>query len=194
MTSRELRDDDLPEQDPDRALLEPSTADGFREAWPVLERLWSETVARARELKARRPGILHERVGGEWSFIETLRHLVFASDAWVCRVLLGDPSPWDRLDLPFDEMGDIPQVPWDRDARPSLEEVLALRADRMGTVARVIADLTDDRLAATTEPVTEPGYPESRAFPVSRALLAILSEEWWHRQYAERDLAVLAAG
>ncbi len=176
---------------PERALLQPTTADGFRGAWPVLEGLWAETVERARALESRAPGILHERVGDEWSFIETLRHLVFATDAWVCRVLLGDPSPWDPLDLPFDEMGDIPEVPWDREARPTLEEVLALRAERMATVARVLAALTDERLASSSEPVTEPGYPESRSYPVSRALLAILSEEWWHRQYAERDLAVL---
>ncbi len=184
---------ELTRRHPERALLEPRTADGFREVWPVLEGLWAETVERARALEARSPGILHERVGDEWSFIETLRHLVFATDAWVCRVVLGDPSPWDPLDLPFDEMGDIPEVPWDREARPSLDAVLALRAQRMATVGRVLADLTDARLAESTEPVTEPGYPESRSYPVSRALLAILSEEWWHRQYAERDLAVLAA-
>ena len=29
------------------------------------------------------PDLLHERVDDEWSFIETLRHLVFATDAWV---------------------------------------------------------------------------------------------------------------
>jgi len=29
-----------------------------------------------------------------------LRHLVFATDAWVRRAMLGDPSPWDPLDLP----------------------------------------------------------------------------------------------
>ena len=108
------------------------------------------------------PELLHERVEGEWSFIETLRHLVFATDAWVTRALLGEPSPWDPLDLPHDEMPDEPGVPRDRAARPSLDEVLALRADRMATVRRVIADLTDERLAGMTEPVSEPGYPESR--------------------------------
>ena len=60
---------------------------------------------------------LHESVDGEWSFIETLRHLVFATDAWVRRALLGDPEPWDALDLPHDDMPDSPPVPRDRGAR-----------------------------------------------------------------------------
>ena len=107
------------------------------------------------------------------------------------RQLLGDPSPWDPLDLPHDEMPDIPAVPRDLEARPSLEEVLVLRADRMAAVRQVLADLTDERLAATTEPVPDPGYPESESFPVRRCLGAILDEEWEHRLYAERDLDVL---
>jgi hypothetical protein len=89
--------------------------------------------------------------------------------------------------LPFDEMRDEPGVPRDRSARPSLDQVLALRADRMATVRQVLGDLTDEQLAGMTEPVTEPGYPEPESFPVRRCLQAILSEEWQHRLYAERD-------
>jgi uncharacterized protein YjbI with pentapeptide repeats len=175
---------------PDRARMRPADAEGFRVAWRILERLWPETVSRAAGLP---PELLHERVDGEWSFIETLRHLVFATDAWVRRALLGDPAPWDPLDLPCDEIGPLPAVPWDRAARPSLEQVLALRAGRMATVRQVLADLTDEKLAGMTEPVTEPGYPEPESFRVRRCLQAILSEEWQHRLYAERDLDVLAA-
>jgi hypothetical protein len=47
----------------------------------------------------------------------------------VSRAILGEPSPWHPLDLPHDDMPDEPSVPRDRDARPSLDEVLALRAD-----------------------------------------------------------------
>ena len=175
---------------PDRAKMRPTDVAGFREAWDVLERLWAGTVERARGFA---PEQLHERVDGEWSFIENLRHLVFATDAWVTRAILGEPAPWDPLDLPHDEMPDTPGVPRDRDARPSLDEVLVLRADRMATVRQVLAELTDERLAGMTEPVVAPGYPESESFPVRRCLQAILSEEWEHRMYVERDLAVIAA-
>ena len=99
---------------PDRAKMRPADADGFRQAWDILERLWQQTVARARGLD---PDLLHERVDGEWSFIETLRHLVFATDAWVSRAILGQPSPWDPLGLPHDEMPDDAGVP--RDPAPA---------------------------------------------------------------------------
>ena len=171
---------------PERAKMRPTDAAGYREAWDILERLWGETVDRARTFP---PDLLNERVDGEWSFLETLRHLVMATDAWVLRAVLGQPNPYHPLGLPHDEMPNLPGVPWDRTLRPSLDEVLAARVDRMATVRRVLADLTDDQLAGMTEPVHEPGYPEpGESFAVRRCLGAILTEEWEHRLYAERDM------
>jgi hypothetical protein len=175
---------------PDRAKMRPSDPAGFREAWDILERLWDESVARARRLH---PHLLHESVDGEWSFIETLRHLVFATDAWIRRTILGDPSPWHPLDLPWDEMRDTPGIPRDRDARPSLDVVMDLRRDRMSTVRELLDGLTDESLNSHTQPVEGPGWPPPRSFPVRECLLIILNEEWQHRLYAERDLAVLEA-
>jgi hypothetical protein len=174
---------------PLRPKMRPTDPAGFREAWDILERLWGETVARARGVP---PGRLYESVDGEWSFIETLRHLAFATDSWIRRAILGDPLPWDALDLPWDEMPDTPGVPRDRDARPSLDEVLELRRDRMSTVGQVIEGLTDASLDAHTAPVEGPGWPPPRSYPVRECLLIILNEEWEHRLYAERDLDVLA--
>lgn len=179
---------ELDRRDPDRAMMRPADAAGFREAWEILERRWAGTVDRARRFP---PEQLHERVDDEWSFIETLRHLVFATDSWVGRVILGDPSPWHPLSLPFDEMAAHPGVPWDREVRPSLDEVLALRADRGATVRRVLDGLTDDQLASTSEPVDGPGWPPPEQYPVRDCLLIILTEEYQHRRYAERDLDVL---
>ncbi|GAB3830352.1 DinB family protein [Dactylosporangium cerinum] len=174
---------------PDRARMRPTDPAGFREAWDILERLWDGTVERARRLD---PGLLHESVDGEWSFIETLRHLAFATDAWIRRAVLGDPAPWDPLSLPWDGMPDTPGVPRDRAARPSLDVVLELRRDRMATVRTLVDGLTDERLAAHTEPVEGPGWPPPRSFPVRECLSVVLNEEWEHRLYAERDLAVLS--
>ena len=175
---------------PDRAKMQPTDPAGFREGWDTLERLWGGTVDHARRLP---PELLHESVDSEWSFIETLRHLVFATDSWIRRTILGDPSPWDPLDLPWDEMPDIPGVPRDRVVRPSLDEVLELRRDRMATVREVIDGLTDESLDRHTRPVEGPGWPEPRSYPVRECLLIILSEEWEHRLYAERDLDALGA-
>ena len=169
----------------------PTDADGFRAAWALAEAEWAQTFARARSFSAQQ---LHERVDGEWSFIQTQRHLVFATDAWVRRALLGDPTPWHPLDLPHDDMEDAPGVPRDYAARPTLDEVLALRADRMATVRDVIAALTDEALDSLTVPVLEPGYPESEAFLVRRCLGAVVNEEWEHRRFAERDLDIIDNG
>jgi DinB family protein/pentapeptide repeat protein len=181
---------ELDRRDPGRARMRPTDPAGFREAWDIVERLWDSTAERARRLD---PELLHQSVDGEWSFIETLRHLVFATDAWVRWAILGDPSPWDPLDLPWDEMPDTPGTPRDREVRPSLDEVLPLRSDRMATVRRLIDDLTDESLAAHTKPVEAPGWPPPQSFPVRECLLTVLNEEWHHRQFAERDLDALEA-
>jgi hypothetical protein len=179
---------ELDRREPERVKMRPTDPAGFREAWDIVELRWAATVERARGLD---PELLHASVGGEWSLIETLRHLVFATDAWVRRAILGDPSPWHPLGLPWAEMPDTPGVPRDRSARPSLDEVLALRRDRMGTVRDLVNGLTDESLAARTEPVAGPGWPPSESFEVRRCLLVVLNEEWCHRNYAERDLATL---
>jgi len=180
---------ELDRRHPDRPKFRPTTPEGFREAWDCNERLWQSTVARARRLP---PEMLHESVDGEWSFIQTLRHLAFASESWVGRAVLSDPRPWHPLSLPWDSMGPRPGVPHDRGARPSLDEALALRLQAMTMVRRVVDDLTDEQLDSRTAPLVGPGWPdEGETFPVRECLLVVLNEEWWHRMYAERDLTVL---
>jgi len=51
----------------------PNTADGLREAWSIVERTWRSTFSRAKQLPE---SVLHENVNGEWSFVETQRHLL----------------------------------------------------------------------------------------------------------------------
>jgi uncharacterized damage-inducible protein DinB len=181
---------ELDRRDPERVKMRPTDPAGFRQAWDIVERLWDGTVERARGLD---PDLLHRSVDGEWSFVETLRHLVFATDAWVRRAILGDPAPWHPLGLPWDEMADTPGIPRDRTARPTLDEVLALRRDRMATVRQLIDGLTEESLAARTEPIDAPGWPPPVSFPVQECLRVVLNEEWHHRQFAERDLDVLTA-
>jgi hypothetical protein len=60
-------------------------------------------------------------------------------------------------------MPDIAGIPRDRDSRPTLAEVLALRAERTATVRRVVGDFTVEQLAGSTAAVPEPGWPESES-------------------------------
>lgn len=184
-----LVEDELNRRYPDRAKMRPTSAEGARAAWSILERLWSETVTRARQLPE---DALHESVNGEWSFIQTLRHLNFATAAWVERMVLGVASPWHPLDLPWDEAPGWDGIPWDRQARPSLDEVLTERARRQATVRAVLEGLTDDQWNSEIGN-TEPGWPRIERMGLGHCVRIVCNEEWEHRLYAERDLAVLAA-
>jgi hypothetical protein len=181
---------ELNRRDPERAKMRPTEPLGYREAWDILERRWAATVERARTFPE---PMLHQGVDDEWSFIQTLRHLNFASAAWVGRMVLGTPSPWHPLDLPWDDAPGWEGIPWDREAKPSLDEVLEVRRDRQAMVRGVLESLTAEQLAAV---VTQdaPGWPRLADFPFAECLGIVLNEEWEHRRYAERDLTALEKG
>ncbi len=184
-----------------RHLQHIESLDQMRAAWPHVEVMWATTVERARLLPE---AVLRERVDEEFSFIETLRHLVFATDAWVRRAVRGEESAFHAIAKAFadDEGTWSPEgrVPWsvvgiDIHADPSLDEVLAARDDNFAMIRDTLAELDEERFQSTPEPQQTPGYPpgtEERS--VVRCLRAIVNEEWWHHQYATRDLAVLTGG
>jgi hypothetical protein len=78
---------------PDRVKLRASDVAGLREAWSMVVRLWATTTGRALRLPE---DVQRERVGGEWSIVETLRHLVFATDCWLFRAIRLEPGPYQR--------------------------------------------------------------------------------------------------
>jgi len=172
-------------------LREMQTADDFRAMWDTIEGLWSDTVARAERLPE---PARHEGVDDEWSFVETLRHLVFITDSWASRTVLDEPMPYHRLGLtqtayaPADAAG----LGIDLDARPSFAEVMTVRADRMALVRGLVDGLTDTELERMCTRTPAPGYPEgSRS--VGECLGVVMEEECEHHRYAVRDLAVLEA-
>jgi uncharacterized damage-inducible protein DinB len=180
---------ELDRRDPLRAKMRADDVPAFHQAWAIVQRLWADTVERAQKLPDE---TLHTSVDGEWSFIQTLRHLNFASAAWVGRMILGDESPWHPLDLPWDEAPHWEAIPRDREARPTLDEVLAVRRERQAMVSGVIDALTEERLASNVS-CTAPGWPRLEDFPLKECLFIVVNEEYEHRQFAERDLAALAA-
>jgi len=67
-----------------------------------------------------------------------------------------------------------------------------VRGERRAMMRDYLDALTDERLAGETAPMPGPGWPrEGQTFPVKECLLIVLNEEWWHRQFAARDLAAL---
>ena len=158
---------------------------GLRDPRPALGR-------DARPRAGAAPEQLHEQVDGEWSFIQTLRHLGFAHACWISGVVYGFPSPWHPLDLPWDEAPVHEGVPWERRARPEMHEVLALRRQRRATVAELLERMDDVGLARQVTSAT-PFVQDVPDLTVGHCLRVVLNEEWQHRLYAERDLAKLAS-
>jgi len=181
---------ELDRRHPERVQLRAvQTADDYRAMWDTVERFWADTVARAERLPE---SARHKRIDDEWSFVETLRHLIFATDAWASRTILDKPTPFHRLGLTQTSYppADAAAIGIDLDARPSLAEVLEARADRMAVVRGIVDGLTDAELERTCPRAPAPGYPlESRS--VRRCLRVVMTEECEHHRYAVRDLTVL---
>jgi DinB family protein/pentapeptide repeat protein len=185
-------DAELDRRHPERVhLREVQDADGFRAMWQTIERLWDGATERAAALPA---AALAEQVDEEWSFEQTLRHLVFITDAWASRTVLDDPMPYHRLGLPqsWYPPDEAPQLGIDLAARPTYDEILAARADRLAVMRGIVAGLTNADLGRPCLRSPAPGYPdEERA--VFECIAVVMEEEIEHYRFATRDLAVLEA-
>jgi hypothetical protein len=172
---------------PERVKLRATDAEGLADAWEMLEGVWSDTVARARTLP---DALLNEQVDGEWSFIETLRHLIMATDIWLLRMVHGESRPYHPWGLAGSFLTDPAGLGLDYSATPSLDGVLAVRRGRMDAVKETIAALTSEELERVCIPPDPPGHPGS-PHSVLECLHVILNEEWEHSRYANRDLEIL---
>lgn len=152
-----LIDTELNRRFPGRAGRRAEDPEGLRVAWAALEGHWASTIERVATMP---PGTVDIAVDGEWSFAETLRHLIMATDTWLRRAIV-------RIDQPYHPVG-----------RPNIE--YESDGNDMSVFATVTPhDLTSERV--------NPWAPEHR--PTVRSCLhTILEEEWEHLRYALRDL------
>jgi hypothetical protein len=178
---------ELERRSPERAKLRSADPAGLADAWVMVEDLWQSTTARA--VKLSEP-VLNERVDDEWSFVETLRHLVLATDCWLGRMVKGMDHPYHRWGLAGSWLADPASWGLDPEASPSLQDVLELRRERMGEVRQTIGVLTAEELERVCAPPASPGHPNSD-HTVGACLHVILNEEWEHNGYARRDLDIL---
>ena len=180
---------ELDRRHPEHAKLRAMDPDLLREAWAALEEGWASTVARARTLAE---PLLHQQVDGDWSFVETLRHLIFATDCWLLRAVRQEPHPYHPWGVGGPWLKEPERLGVDPAADPGLEEVLEVRAGRQAAVRETFTQLTEAELQRVTIPPDTPGHPPAGvSHTVVLCLHEILNEEWWHRRYAERDLDTL---
>ena len=151
------------------------------ETWLRIAAFWAETVRAARIS----PGglRLNEEVNSEWSFIETLRHLVFVTDTWIGMGLLG-LEVRHPVGLPPHFVTNGKELGLDLESKPDLDTVLLARTDRQSRFESALHAVGDD--------LGEPCLGPLSDFTRLGALQVVIGEEWFHRAFAIRDLATLA--
>ena len=167
---------------PVRAMLRPSNPEDMRATWAALEAEWAKTIARAQALPN---AALHESVNDEFSFVQTLRHLVFATDKWFIVPILG--GSFDPIGLPNSGSVDFGWPGLDYDLKPSVSEALAVRADRAARFRDYLGSV------ATTDFTRPMEVLENGTVPLQECIYTVFEEEFWHNRYAIRDLALLEA-
>ncbi|MBV9952036.1 MAG: DinB family protein [Acidimicrobiia bacterium] len=177
-------EEELNRRHPERAMLRPESAQVARDAWSMVQERAAATLERARALP---PALLDASVDEEFSYLETLRHLVFAVDRWITGPVLGEVPWFHPLGVAYDGASDEELAGLDPDAHPTIDEVLAVRADRASRVTAVLAGATDEDVARVVD------SPNGGTATVLQCVGVVLREEWQHDQYAVRDLAVLEA-
>lgn len=151
---------------------------GLRAAWASVDRAWEAAIAGAAALPA---GSVDVRVDGEWSFSETLRHLVHATDIWLGKAVLGHAeADFHPLGLGH---GDSTSTAY------AYADVLAARADRAGMVREFLADVTAETLDGQRRNPHDPAGAET----VRSCLHVVLQESWEHLRFALRDLVAIGS-
>ena len=172
---------------PGRALRHAADPEGLRAAWDAVQGAWDAALARVATLP---PGTADVSVAGEWSFAQTLRHLVMATDVWLGRAVLREEQPIHPIAVPNAEYeADGHDMSVFTTRTPSFAEVLEVRAGRVARVRGLLATVTPEQLAEPRENPWAPGMPET----VGSCLRVILEEEWEHHRYAVRDLDAIEA-
>src|ERR1700733_3847143 len=183
---------ELDRRHPERVQFrEGQTADDVRALWDTIERLWAQATERAGRLPA---AARDQQVNEEWSVAQTLRHLVFITDAWASRTVLDEEMPCHRLGLPqsWYPAADAAALGIDLSAQPTYAAILAARADRMAVVRRIVAGLTDADLGRLCQRSPALGYPEEERTVID-CISVVMEEEMEHYRLAVRDPAVLEA-
>jgi hypothetical protein len=161
---------------PGRSRRRAESPVGLREAWSGVERAWDAAVERASALPS---GSVDVRVDDEWSFSETLRHLVHATDIWLGKGVLGlGEADFHPLGLGLG-LG--------ASQAPDYGDVLAARADRTAMVRDFLATVTDQVLDEERRNPHDPAEGET----VRSCLHVVLEESWEHLRFALRDLDAL---
>ncbi|WP_427885710.1 DinB family protein [Kribbella sp. GL6] len=176
---------ELVRRQPARALRRATDVVDLRRAWQLLQDSWQQTYDHVATLPEGATGI---SVDGEWTFAQTLRHLVFVTDAWLGAAQQSTKyHPWGVAFTDIADFTDPTPLGLDPAATPTYAEILTLRKDRAAAVQSFLADATPAVLA---EPRQGPPWADEPLTTLT-CLHVLLDEELEHHHYATRDLATI---
>ena len=177
---------------PVRPLLRSDDPAELMEGLRRLRADWAATVERLRRMPA---GSELRRVDGEWSAVETMRHLVFVHDSWFRRCCLGRTQPFTSVGLAANFVPDKVEQGLDPEARPGLGDVLAVRDKQAAELEDWLSTVSADDLAALAPIPDDAGWPPyAHGRTVAQCLRTVLNEEWAHHGFCVRDLDRLSKG
>ncbi len=164
-----------------RSQIRPVSPEDVRRGWQAFVAAWNSTIERANNLP---DGQVHASVNGEWSFVQTLRHLVFAIDKWFTVPVLGEA--FHPLGLPNTGSAKVPWPGVDVDANPTFEEAVVAWRDRADRLRDYGERVEPAELSA------EADVAENGPHAVHDCIGVIFEEHFQHLRYAQRDLDQLS--
>ncbi len=160
-----------------RSHLRPTDPEAMRDGWQAFDTAWESVIERALGLTEEQR---NASVGGEWSFAQTVRHLVFAIDKWFTVPILG--GAFHPMGVPNTGSVDFGWPGLDAAADPTFDAAVAAWRDRSAQLRDHLdgiepASLTDEVMVL-----------ENGASAVHDCIGVVFEEHFQHLRYAIRDL------
>lgn len=160
-----------------RSQLHPTEAESMRQGWHAFLAAWGNAIERVRSLPEEQQ---RASVDGEWSFVETVRHLVFATDKWFTVPILG--GTFHPMGLPNSGSADFGWPGIDEFADPTFEDAATAWQDRWGRLRKYLEAVEPAALKV------EVAVLENGASAVHDCIGVVFEEHFQHLRYATRDL------
>lgn len=164
-----------------RSRIRTSAGAPLADDWDRFVAAWDETIARAAELPDEQR---HTSVDGEWSFVQTLRHLVMATDKWFTAPVLGEE--FHPIGLPNTGSIDIPFPGLVLAAEPTFDEAVAVWRGCASRLREHLGQAAPEDLTAEVDVI------ENGPHAVYDCIGVVFEEHFHHLRYARRDLGRLA--
>ncbi len=160
-----------------RSRLRPTDPGAMREGWQTFDAAWGRVMERARGLTEEQR---YASVDGEWSFVQTIRHLVFATDKWFTVPIFG--GAFHPMGLANSGSVDFGWPGLDAAADPTFEDAVAAWQDRSAQLRDHLADIDAGNLTG------EVVVLENGLSAVHDCIGVVFEEHFQHLRYAVRDL------